>query len=151
MSTGRTNAEAETLIFWPHYVKNWFTGKDSDAGKDWGQKEKGTREDEMVGWHQASLTQWTWVWANSRRQWRTRKTAVLHFRGSQSQARFIDWTTVTTNFKSPQVRDHWIPPGEQNSHLSNTRALSGSSHHTPMVLNSRCHCFHVQVGIFHIL
>ena len=48
---GRTDAEAETPILWPPDVKSWLTGKDSDAGKDWGQKEKGTTEDEMFGWH----------------------------------------------------------------------------------------------------
>ena len=46
-----TDAEAETPIFWPPDVKNWLIGKDPDAGKDWGQEEKGTTEDEMVGWH----------------------------------------------------------------------------------------------------
>ena len=46
----RTDAEAETPILWPPDVMNWFTGKDPDAGKDWRQ-EKGTTEDEMVGWH----------------------------------------------------------------------------------------------------
>ena len=48
--TERTDAEAETPILWPPDTKNWLTGKDSDAGKDWRQ-EKGTTEDEMVGWH----------------------------------------------------------------------------------------------------
>ena len=48
---GRTDAEAETLILWPHFVKNWLIGKDPDAGKDWRQKEKGMTEDEIVGWH----------------------------------------------------------------------------------------------------
>ena len=48
---GRTDAEAETLILWPPDVKNWLIGKDSDAGKDWGQEEKRTTEDEMAGWH----------------------------------------------------------------------------------------------------
>jgi len=48
---GRTDAEAETPILWPPDVKNWLNGKDPDAGKDWGQEEKGTTEDEMVGWH----------------------------------------------------------------------------------------------------
>ena len=48
---GRTDAEAEALILWPPDVKNWLIGKDPDAGKDWRQKEKGTTEDEMVGWH----------------------------------------------------------------------------------------------------
>ena len=49
--TGRTDAEAETPILWPPDAKNWLTGKDPDVGKDWRQEEKGTTEDEMVGWH----------------------------------------------------------------------------------------------------
>ena len=48
---GRTDAEAETPVLWPPDPKNWLTGKDSDAGKDWRQEEKGTTEDEMAGWH----------------------------------------------------------------------------------------------------
>ena len=48
---GRTDAEAETPILWPPYAKSWLIGKDSDAGRDWGQEEKGTTEDEMAGWH----------------------------------------------------------------------------------------------------
>ena len=48
---GRTDAEAETPIFWPPDAKNWLTGKDPDAGKDWKQEEKGKTEDEMFGWH----------------------------------------------------------------------------------------------------
>ena len=48
---GRTDAEAETPILWPPDVKSWLIGKDPDAGKDWRQDEKGTAEDEMVGWY----------------------------------------------------------------------------------------------------
>ena len=48
---GRTDAEADTPMLWPPDVKNWLIGKDPDAGKDFGQEEKGTTEDEMVGWH----------------------------------------------------------------------------------------------------
>ena len=48
---GRTDVEAETPVLWPPDVKSWLMGKDPDAGKDWGQEEKGTTEDEMVGWH----------------------------------------------------------------------------------------------------
>ena len=48
---GRTEIEAETPILWPPDAKNWLTGKDPDAGEDWGQEEEGTTEDEMVGWH----------------------------------------------------------------------------------------------------
>ena len=48
---GRTDAEAEAPILWPPDGKNWLIGKGPDAGKDWRWKEKGTTEDEMVGWH----------------------------------------------------------------------------------------------------
>ena len=48
---GRTDVEAETPILWPPDAKNWLTGKDPDAGKDWRWEEKGTTEVEMVGWH----------------------------------------------------------------------------------------------------
>ena len=48
---GRTDAEAETPILWPPHEKTWLIGKDPDAGRDWGQEEKGTTDDEMAGWH----------------------------------------------------------------------------------------------------
>ena len=49
--TGRTDAKADAPIFWPPDAKSLLIGKDPDAGKDWGQEEKGMTEDEMVGWH----------------------------------------------------------------------------------------------------
>ena len=48
---GRTDAEAETPILWTPDVKKQLIGKDSDAGRDWGQEEKGTTEDKMAGWY----------------------------------------------------------------------------------------------------
>ena len=51
MFIGRTDVEAETPIRWPPDVKSLLIGKDSDAGRDWGQEEKETTEDEMAGWH----------------------------------------------------------------------------------------------------
>ena len=48
---GWTDVEAETPVDWPPREKSWLIGKDSDAGRDWGQEEKGTTEDEMTGWH----------------------------------------------------------------------------------------------------
>ena len=48
---GRTDAEAETPILWPPHMKSWLIGKDPDAGRDWGQEEKGMTEGEMAGWH----------------------------------------------------------------------------------------------------
>ena len=51
VSFGRNDTKAETPVCWPPHAKSWLIGKDSDAGKDWGQEEKGMTEDEMVGWH----------------------------------------------------------------------------------------------------
>ena len=48
---GRTDFEAGTPVLWPPDAKSWLIWKDPDAGKDWGQEEKGTTEDEIVGWH----------------------------------------------------------------------------------------------------
>ena len=48
---GRTDAKAETPVLWPPDAKSWLTGEDSDAGRDWGQEEKGMTEDEMARWH----------------------------------------------------------------------------------------------------
>jgi len=48
---GRNGAKAETPVLWPPHAKSWLIGKDSDAGRDWGQEEKGMTEDEMAGWH----------------------------------------------------------------------------------------------------
>ena len=60
--SGRTNVEAETPILWPPDAKSWFIWKDPDAGKDWGQEEKRTTEDEMVGWHhQLNGQEFGWI------------------------------------------------------------------------------------------
>ena len=48
---GKNDAKTETLVLWPPHVKSWLIGKDSDAGRDWGQEKRGTRENEMGGWH----------------------------------------------------------------------------------------------------
>ena len=48
---GRADTEAETPVLWPPHAKSWLIEKDPDAGRDWGQEEKGTTEDEMAGWH----------------------------------------------------------------------------------------------------
>ena len=48
---GRSDAEAEIPILWPPHAKSWLIGKDPDAGKDWGQEEKGAPEYKMIGWH----------------------------------------------------------------------------------------------------
>ena len=67
---GRTDAEAEALILWPPDAKSWLAWKDPDAGKDWWQKEKGTTEDEMVGWHHwLHGHEFEWTPGDSKEQW----------------------------------------------------------------------------------
>ena len=85
---GRTDTEAETPILWPPDARSWFTGKDSGTGKDWGQEKESNRGRD--GW-MASPTQWTWVWANSGRWWRTGKPGVLQ--SMRSQRVRPDWVT----------------------------------------------------------
>ena len=58
----RNDAQAETPVLWPPHATSWLTGKDSDAGRDWGQEEKGTTEDEMAGrhhWRDGCQSGWT--------------------------------------------------------------------------------------------
>ena len=58
----RNDAKAEAPVLWPPHVKSWLVGKDSDAGRDWGQEEKGTTKDEMAGWHhrlEGHESEWT--------------------------------------------------------------------------------------------
>ena len=86
---GRTDVEAETAILWPPDAKSWLIWKDPDAGKDWGQEEKGTREG-WDGW-MAPPTQWTWAWVNSGSWWWTGRPGVMRFTGSQRVRH--DWAT----------------------------------------------------------
>ena len=65
---GRTDVEAETPILWPPEVKSWLIWKDPDAGKDWGQEEKGMTEDEMVRWYHRLRHGFGWIPGVSDRQ-----------------------------------------------------------------------------------
>ena len=85
---GRNDAKAVTPVLWPPHAKSWLIGKDSDTGRDWGQEEKGTTEDETAGWHH-------WLdgraWVNSGSWWWTGRPGVLWFMGSQRVGH--DWAT----------------------------------------------------------
>ena len=85
---GRTDAEAITPILWPPHAKSWLMGKDPDAGRDWGQEDKGMTEDEMAGWHHRLNGH---VWVNSGSWWWTGRPGVLWFMGLQRVRH--DWVT----------------------------------------------------------
>ena len=102
--TGRTDVKAETPILWPPHAKSWLIGKDPDAGRDWGQEEKRTTEDEMAGWHHW-LDRCTWVWVNSGSWWCTGRPGMLWFIGSQrvghDWATELNWTECITKTMNP--------------------------------------------------
>ena len=76
---GSTDVEAEAPILWPPDGKSWLIWKDPDAGKDWGQEEKGMTEDKMVGWHR-----WlSGVWVDSWSWWWTGRAGMLQSMGLQ--------------------------------------------------------------------
>ena len=88
----RTDAKAETPVLWPPHAKSWLIGKDSDAGKDWGQEEKGTTEDEMAGWHHrlnGHEFELTLGLVMDREAWR----AAIHG-VAKSQTWLSDWTEL---------------------------------------------------------
>ena len=89
---GRTDAEAESPILWPPYVKNWLTGKDSDAGKSWRREEKGMTEDEIAGWHHrlnGHEFEWTLGVGEDREAWYAAVHGV-----TKSQTWLSDWTEL---------------------------------------------------------
>ena len=96
---GRTDTKAETPILWPPDPKNQLIGKDPNTGKDWGQEEKGTTEDEMVGMHHW-LTQ-TWSWVDSGSWWWTGRPNVLWSWGCKEldMTERLNWTDISWNYK----------------------------------------------------
>ena len=105
----RTDAEAEVLILWPPDVKSWLIGKDLDAGEDWGQEEKGPKEEEMVGWHH---------WLNGHEFEQTQGysdgqgslVGAVHA-AANCQTQLSAWTTTTVRQEvpicGPEVGDPW--------------------------------------------
>ena len=92
MFIGRTDVEAETPVLWPPDAKNWLIWKDPDAWIDWGQEEKWTTEDEMVGWHHRLNGHgfgWTLGVGDDREAWH----AAIHG-VTKSWTRLSDWTEL---------------------------------------------------------
>ena len=117
----RIDAEAEAPILWPPDSKSWLIGKDPDAGKEWRQEEKrGDRG--WDGW-MASLTQWTWVWAGSRRWWRTGKPGVLQSAGLQRVEH--NWATEQQRGRSSCGPWSWLSFPPLHSHTYANTCLRG--------------------------
>ena len=97
---GGTDVEAETPILWLPDAKSWLIGKDPGAGKDWRWEEKRTDDRGWDGW-MASLTQWTWVWVNSRNWWWKGRPSVRRFMGLQGvghdRATELNWYVTFLN------------------------------------------------------
>ena len=134
--TGRTDVEAETPILWPPDAKSWLIWKDLDAGKYWGHKEKGTTEDEMVGWHhlngfgstlgvgdgQGSLVccsswdckesdtterlNWNWAWSHPSEQDPVSLCSLSHQEASISLLSIQGQTEWKTQSKKMNQTDH---------------------------------------------
>ena len=86
----RIDAIVESPILWPPHAKSWLIANDPDAGRDWGQEEKRTIEDEMAGWHHRLYGHES-DWVNFRSWWWTGRPGVLWFMGSKRVGH--DWAT----------------------------------------------------------
>ena len=95
---GGTDAEVETPILWPPDAKSWLIWKDPDAGKDWGQEEKGQQR---MRWLDGITESMDWVWVDFRSWWWTGRPGVLRFMGSQrvghNWVNELNWTGVFFN------------------------------------------------------
>ena len=95
--------DAETPIFWPPHVKSWLIRKHSDAGRDWGQEEKGTTEDQMAGWyHWLDGHEFGWTLGDGDGQ----EDGVLRFTGLQKvdTTELLNWTEAIYLIAPPNYR-----------------------------------------------
>ena len=107
---GRTDIETETPILWPPDAKTWLIWKDPDAGKDWGQEEKGMIEDEMFGWyHQLNGSGGLRELVMDRESWH----AVVHG-VAKSQMWLTDWTELTLLISGMSIRKYSISKNENS-------------------------------------
>ena len=106
MFFGRNDAKADTPVLWAPHVKSWFTGKESNAGRDWGQEEKGTTEDEMAGWHHwldGREFEWTPELGMDREAWHLSIHGVTKSRTRLSDWIELNWTAINGAGKIGQL------------------------------------------------
>ena len=133
---GRTDAKAETPVLWPPHGKSWLIGKDSDAGRDLGQEEKGMTEDEMAGWHHrldGHEFEWTPGW--------TGRPGVRQFMGLQRVGH--DWAAELSNWTEVDECpvSGWVLRGWQEdswTYLCFRGSESCLSHATKILLSCVC-------------
>ena len=134
---GRIDAKAETPILWPSHAKSWLMGKDSDAGRDRGQEEKGTTEDEMAGWHhQLDGHEFEWTPGEGDGQG---GLACWDSRGPKESdtTERLNWTEVALVMSDSWDPINWSPPGSSVHGIIQARILEwaaitssrGSSQH----------------------
>ena len=107
MFYGRNDAKAETPVLWPLHAKSWLIGKDPDAGRDWGQEEKGATEDEMAGWHhQLDGREFAWTLGDGDGQG---GLACCNSGVTKSRTRLRDWSELnrTIWYWSNTLSDMW--------------------------------------------
>ena len=111
---GRTDVEAEAPILWPPDVKRWLIWKDTDAGKDWGQEEKGTPEDEIVGWHHQLMDMsMSKLWKLVMDGQGGLECCGSWGRKQQDMTAWQNWTDIVTNsninYPWKVIRVHFLP------------------------------------------
>ena len=120
---GRNDVKAEAPVLWTPHVKNWLTGKDSDAGRDWRQ-EKGTTQDEMAGWHHwldgCKLSELREM-VMDREAWH----AAIHGVAESDMTERLNWTELKSCPTLLQPHGLYTPSGSSAHGIFQARILSG--------------------------
>ena len=123
---GRNDAKAETPVLWLPHAKSWLIGKDSDAGRDWGQEESGTTEDKMAGWHhRLDGRESEWTLGIGDRQGGLVCCDLWGHKGSDTTER-LNWTELNSVGDLGSISGLGRPPGEGNGNPLQYSCLENS-------------------------